>query len=72
MTVEAPRVGGTYRMTGEVKALCCTGALRPGEIVTVTEQTSKNRLLVKPKKQGSHKVKRSAFRLNVEEVEVGE
>lgn len=68
MPVEAPRVGGTYRMTGEVKALCCDGRLRPGEIVAVTEQTSKNRLLVKPEKQGFHRVKRSAFRMNAEEL----
>lgn len=68
MPVEAPRVGGTYRMTGEVEKLCCDGALRPGAVVTVSQQTSKNRLLVKPEGQGFHKVKRSAFRLNVEEV----
>ena len=67
MPVDSPEPGREYRVTGTIPALCCEGELSPGELVTVTEQTSKNRLMVKPRTQGFHKVKRSTFRMNVEE-----
>lgn len=67
MPVDNPEIDREYRMTGEAKTLCCEGRLSPGEIVRVAKRTSKNRLMVKPSAQGFHKVKRSAFRLNVEE-----
>jgi hypothetical protein len=68
VTVETPHIDKEYRVTGEIPALCCEGRLAPGEIVRVVRQTSKNRLLVKPRTQGFHRVKRSTFRMNVEEI----
>lgn len=69
MTVKSPEPGRRYQVTGDIKALCCTGALYPGNVIRVVEQTSKNRLLIKNESRGGlHKVKRSTFRMNVEEV----
>lgn len=66
--IESPEVGRRYRVTGKIKALCCEGWINPGEVVEVTKRSSKNRLLVKPERQGFHRVKRSTFRMNVEEI----
>ena len=60
-TEQGDMVDKYYVFKEKLKARCCSKVFKPGEIVLVHMYTSKNRLLIKDKKGGYHKVKRSSL-----------
>ena len=61
-------IGTKYKMEEELNVLCCDGVLKPGEIVKIWNQTSKNRLLVCKTNGAIHKVKRSSLNRTAKEI----
>ena len=61
-------IGTEYLMEEELQVLCCSSILKPGEIVRIWNQTSKNRLIVCRTNGALHKVKRSSLNRTAKEI----
>jgi len=61
-------IGTEYLIEEELKVLCCSCILKPGEIVKIWNQTSKNRLMICKANGAIHKVKRSSLNRTAKEI----
>lgn len=61
-------IGTKYMMEEELEVRCCDYVLKPGEIVKIWNQTSKNRLIVRRPNGALHKIKRSSLNRTAREI----
>jgi len=61
-------IGIKYIMEEKLKVLCCASILKPGEVIRIWSQISKNRLLVRRDNGSIHKVKRSSLNRTAKEI----
>jgi len=61
------KVGETYTLKDDLKVFCCGVTLRIGELVTVLDNQTPNRVRVKRTDGSIHKVKKSTLERRIEE-----
>ena len=57
-----------YMMEEELRVLCCSSTLKPGETVKIWSHPSKNRLIVRRPNGALHKIKRSSLNRTAKEI----
>lgn len=60
-------VGTEYIMEESLKVLCCDYTLKPKEVISVWNQTSKNRVIIRTRTGSLHKIKCSALNRTAKE-----